>query len=263
MPFANNQGIRVHYEVEGKGPPIAFGHGFSGSLHNWRETGYVQALRSDFQLILIDARGHGESDKPHDRAEYSLSRMARDIVAVLDSLGIQKAHYWGYSMGGAIGYALAKQDGARFDSIILGGAQPYRSTRPRAAAPADDFAKRIAALTEGGMAAYIALTEAQTGPLPPARKARLLASDPLALAAVMQAPRDTPPLDDVPPTMTMPCLLYAGDADPVYASVQRCAQAMPNAVFFGLPGLNHMETSRRSDLVLPHVRPFLAKASHP
>jgi pimeloyl-ACP methyl ester carboxylesterase len=61
--------------------------------------GYVEALRPDYQLILVDARGHGASDKPHEPAAYALSLRVSDIVAVLDALHLSTAHFWGYSMG--------------------------------------------------------------------------------------------------------------------------------------------------------------------
>ena len=59
-------------------------HGFSESVVDWYEAGYVDALRSDYRLILIDARGHGASDKPHDPGAYELERRVADVVAVLD-----------------------------------------------------------------------------------------------------------------------------------------------------------------------------------
>ena len=63
MPYAKNQGVNIHYEVEGSGPPIVLQHSFTSSLNRWRECGYVDALSADFKLILIDARGHGKSGK--------------------------------------------------------------------------------------------------------------------------------------------------------------------------------------------------------
>ncbi len=68
MPYADNQGIRIHYRVEGEGPPLVLQHGFSQGMQRWYRAGYVNALKHDYQLILIDARGHGSSDKPHDSA---------------------------------------------------------------------------------------------------------------------------------------------------------------------------------------------------
>ena len=55
MPYADNGGARIHYQVEGEGPPLVLQHGFSESVVDWYEAGYVDALRSDYRLILIDA----------------------------------------------------------------------------------------------------------------------------------------------------------------------------------------------------------------
>jgi pimeloyl-ACP methyl ester carboxylesterase len=64
VPYARNAGS--HYEVTGAGPPLVLQHGFMCSLDEWDELGYVAALSAQYRLILIDARGHGSSDKPHD-----------------------------------------------------------------------------------------------------------------------------------------------------------------------------------------------------
>jgi pimeloyl-ACP methyl ester carboxylesterase len=83
-------------------------HGFSESVVDWYEAGYVDALRSDYRLILIDARGHGASDKPHDADAYGLDRRVGDVVAVPDALEIAKAAFWGYSVGGWIEFGMSK-----------------------------------------------------------------------------------------------------------------------------------------------------------
>ena len=70
MPYVSNQGVRIYYEIEGSGPPIVLAHGISGSLEDWREVGWVESLRDRYRLILVDARGHGRSDKPHDPGAY-------------------------------------------------------------------------------------------------------------------------------------------------------------------------------------------------
>ena len=70
MPYVNSQGLRIHYQVEGDGPPLVLQHGFSDSLESWYDFGYVDALKPDYTLILVDARGHGQSGKPHDPDAY-------------------------------------------------------------------------------------------------------------------------------------------------------------------------------------------------
>ena len=130
MPYVSNQGVRIHYHVEGHGPTLVLQHGQSDNLRAWYDAGYVDTLRDEYQLVLVDARGHGASDKPHDPEAYNIARNAEDIVAVLDALGIEKAHFWGHSMGGRIGFGIAKYTPERFHSLIIGSMSPYK--RPKA-----------------------------------------------------------------------------------------------------------------------------------
>jgi pimeloyl-ACP methyl ester carboxylesterase len=103
MPYVPSHGVRIHYQIVGNGPPLLLQHGFTDSLESWYEFGYVPALRPQYRLILLDARGHGRSEKPHEAPAYELQLFVADILAVLDHLRIAKAHYWGYSMGAASG----------------------------------------------------------------------------------------------------------------------------------------------------------------
>src|SRR5437763_14786365 len=79
MPYADNGNIRIHYQVEGEGPALVLQHGFTESVTDWYEAGYVEALRRDYRLILIDARGHGASDKPRDPDAYVLTEGWRTL----------------------------------------------------------------------------------------------------------------------------------------------------------------------------------------
>ncbi len=114
---------------------------------------------------------------------------------------------------------------------------------------------------ERGMGAYVAITEQTSGPLLPEMRARLLANDPGALSALASAQAATPSLKGVVLNTAMPCLLFTGEADPFYAGAKEAVNHMPNASFFSLPGLNHVQALTGSDLVLPHVKEFLAEVS--
>jgi pimeloyl-ACP methyl ester carboxylesterase len=248
MPYANHRGVHIHYQVEGDGPPVVLQHGSTARIERWYQHGYVEALKPHYQLILVDARGHGASDKPHDRAAYALSYRVGDIVAVLDDLGIQRAHYHGYSMGGWIGFGIAKHAADRVHSLILGGAHPY-------AERAEPFHHVDGTDPE----AFITALEQFVGMrFTPEIKAQMMENDLQALAAAMH---DRESLVEVLPTMTMPCLLFVGEADPRFPKVQECVQSMPHAKFVSLPDLNHTQAHMRSDLVLPHMMPFLQQVS--
>jgi len=247
MPYATNEGIRIHYEVDGDGPPLVLQHGFTGKVKNWELAGYVDALKSHFRLIRVDARGHGESDKPHETAAYTLSAHANDVVAVLDALDLRTAHFWGYSMGGWIGFGMAKYAPHRVAALVIGGSHPYgrtlRASRPDGSDPQAFIQDLFGRL---GVQALDAL--------PSNRRAELLANDFLALAAAQQ---DRPSLQDILPTMHMPCCLYVGAADGMLKQVEACVKQIPNATFVSFPRFDHADAFYRSDVVLPPILHFL------
>jgi pimeloyl-ACP methyl ester carboxylesterase len=211
--------------------------------------GYRDVLRRHYQLILIDARGHGASDKPHEPAAYALPLRVADVTAVLDALSIPHAHYFGYSMGGWIGFGLAKYAPERARTLILGGAHPY----------AEPMQARQTIMTQG-LDTFLAASERFLGRhMTPTLRARLMMTNLDALRAQTQ---DRSSIADVLPTMTMPCLLFAGETEPRLPSVQRCLQHMPNVTFFVVPGCDHMGAWAASDVVLPQVTTFLAQYHH-
>ena len=247
MPSAKHQGVQIHYHVEGQGTPLVLQHGFADSLESWYELGYVPALGEDYQLILVDARGHGASDKPHDPDAYGLHRRVGDIVAVLDALHLTTAHFWGYSMGGWIGFGMAAYAPERVQALIIGGQHPYART-PEA------MRQLIQRGIAQGPEAFVAGMEETFGALDEPYKARLLTAD---LEAFLAMTQDRPSLEAALPTMPMPCCLYVGEQDPVYPAVKACRQQIPQVTFVSLPGLTHAQAFIRSDLVLPEVIKFL------
>jgi len=248
MPYADNKGIQIHYRTEGEGPPLVLHHWSLATLESWYDYGYVSALENDYRLILLDARGHGASDKPHEPEAYTLRKRVEDIVVVLDDLGIATSHFFGYSMGGWIGFGSARYASGRFQSLIIGGSAPY-------ARKMDDMRQLVRYGIENGPEAFVARWERENGALSSERKERMLAYDYRALLA---AAEDRESLEAVLPTMTMPCLLYAGEMDE-YRVITGYAKQIANATFFTLPGLDHVGAIRRSDDVLPHVKRFLAE----
>lgn len=262
MPFVNNNGVRIHYEVEGSGTPLVLQHGITRNIERWRLYGYTGELGKDYQLILVDARGHGESDKPHDTAAYRPELMAGDIIAVMDELGVKKAHYYGYSMGAAIGYkGIARYALPRFYSLVLGGFGPYAAFTEAEKKSLQSYIDKFKMAAENGMEAYLAYLVKRDGPLPPGERERQMANDPKSLLAVASALFSWPPAGDILKNIKIPCLCYAGEADAFYPNAKKGAENLPDATFFSLPGLAHSETLARSDLVLPHVKKFLAEVS--
>lgn len=249
MPYAINQGVRINYEIEGEGPPLVLVHGITGSLKWWYQCGYVEVLQEHYRLVLIDARGHGKSDKPHEHAAYAWPTGVMDVLAALDALRIPRAIYWGYSMGAGFGFGALAMAPERIAALVAGGAT----------AEAFDM-DRLRQFDGSDPEAWVAGFESfQKAPFAPEYRAALLRRDTRAFAAA--AAQDRPSLITQMSKVRAPCLLYVGDQDFVFASAQATARQIPNATFEILPGLSHPTAFVRSDLVLPRVLPFLESAA--
>lgn len=260
MPYGNNEGVSIYYEVEGEGPPLVLEHGLLATLEVWRLAGYVEALSDDYQLILVDARGHGNSDKPHDPEAYRLDLMAADIVAVLDDLKLSKAHYLGFSMGGLIGWGLAKYAPERFHSLLIQGSGLIDN---RSVDFINSLRNRFS--QEGMDGALEWLSEIFGEGWTPELKTMFQSNDLDAIITLMEGKIFRPVVPDPGnwlPTVTLPSLLIAGEASGnEYSDMQECAKSMPNATFVSLPELDHIESNLRLDLVLPHIIKFLSEVS--
>src|SRR5437764_3063286 len=109
MPTFDSTGVSIRYEVHGEGRPIVLVHGFASSFErNWNNTGWVQFLTGHgYQVIGLDVRGHGSSEKLYRPEAYTTEQMSGDLLLLLDHLSIAQADLMGYSMGGGIVLRLA------------------------------------------------------------------------------------------------------------------------------------------------------------
>jgi len=265
MPYVSNQGIRIYYEVEGSGPPLVLAHGISGSLEDWREVGWVEALRDRYQLILVDARGHGRSDKPHHPDAYREIHQATDHLAVMDAIGVEKAHFLGFSMGGIMCLGVGIHAPERCLSLMMGGTQPYaRDERPAGTGlprptpmggmpdgdnPIDQL------LAQGGdawVAFYAANFEVSAG-----MKKRLMQNDFEAVRARFEALHEKRSSPHYLDPVQMPCLIYVGEEESAYSGAKQLAERLPDARFIVFPGFNHFEMLTAVDVVLPEIQRFL------
>jgi 3-oxoadipate enol-lactonase len=118
MAYArSSDGIRLHYEVLGRSnaTPILMIQGLGADKHGWDMQRYYLALR--YRVIALDNRGAGRSDKPF--GHYTLEQMADDAIAVLDHVGVDRAHVVGASMGGAISQIVGLKYPERVISLTL------------------------------------------------------------------------------------------------------------------------------------------------
>jgi pimeloyl-ACP methyl ester carboxylesterase len=230
MPSFHNGAVEIAYLDEGEGDPIVLVHGFASSKNvNWVYPTWVSDLRKDGRrVIALDNRGHGESSKLYDPAQYSIPAMADDSVALMDHLGIARADLMGYSLGARIAAWLGLKQPARLRSAILGGIG-------------------IAMIDGGGPGENVAM--ALEAPSledvidPVGRTFRAFAdqtrSDRLALAACLRGSRGLMTREEAA-AISVPVLIAVGSADEVAGSAEALGKIIPGSEVLDIPNRDHM-----------------------
>src|SRR5476651_1507965 len=123
MPSFHNGDVEIAYLDEGEGDPILLVHGFASTKNvNWVYPAWVSELKKNGRrVIALDNRGHGDSAKLYDPAQYEVETMAGDVTALMDHLGLERADVMGYSLGSRMTAVLALRQPQRLRSAILGG----------------------------------------------------------------------------------------------------------------------------------------------
>src|SRR5436190_4172352 len=116
MAYAIVNGIRVHYDVSGDGPPVLLISGLGSPAIGWALQ--VKALAAHFRVVTFDNRGVGESDLPADPV-YTTAQLADDAATLLRQLEIDRAHVLGASMGGTVAQELALRHPKLVRSLVL------------------------------------------------------------------------------------------------------------------------------------------------
>ncbi len=231
MPSFHNGAVEIAYLDEGEGDPIILIHGFASSKNvNWVYPTWVSELRKNGRrVIALDNRGHGDSAKLYDPAQYSIPIMAGDVLALMDHLGIPQADMMGYSMGGRMTAWLGLNEPQRLRSAILGGIG-------------------IGGLIEGtGPGETVA--EALEAPSlddvtdPVGRTFRAFAdqtrSDRRALAACLRGTRGLMTREQAA-RIGVPVLIAVGTTDDVAGSAQALGDIIPGSEVLDIPNRDHM-----------------------
>jgi pimeloyl-ACP methyl ester carboxylesterase len=218
-----DDGVQLHVEEAGDGPPVLFVHEFAGDHRSWEPQ--IRALSRRYRCIVYSARGYPPSDVPQDEAVYSQARAVADIVAVLDGLDVERAHVVGLSMGGFATLHLGLRHPQRARSLVVSGvgygAQPEKQQAFRAESNviADAFAAEGAAEVAKRYAVGPARVQLQNkDPRGWAEfAARLAEHDSVGSALTMRGVQAARPslydLTEELRALEVPTLLIAGDED--------------------------------------------------
>ncbi len=218
--FASFDGRKIYFEVAGKGSPVVLIHGFIVNGASWKRVPlYNDLLKAGYQVITMDLRGNGQSDKPHEAAAYANDAEAKDVIGLLDHLHVKSYQVVGYSRGSIITARLLLLD-KRIRSAVMGGM-------------GDGF-------TDPQWPRRILFYRALSGE--PVKELESMVNyvksnpslDQQALALLQkEQPSVTP---DLLATIRIPVLLIDGDNDPDNGSPQNLAKMFPNAQLKIIPG---------------------------
>ncbi len=243
--FITGDGVRLAYRVDGAAdkPVLVLSNSIATDLGMWDRQ--VPELAEHFHVVRYDMRGHGESGVP--AGAYSLDRLGRDVLELLDSLGIERAHFLGLSLGGFVGQWLGIHAPERIDRLILSNTASYLG-------PAARWDEAINAVLEAeGMQETaerflrnwfpIRLLEEGSAVVEPFRTT-LLATDRQGLAGSYAVVRDTDMRRTIA-LITSPTLIIAGEHDPVttVSHSESMAKTIPGARLRIIPAahMTHIE----------------------
>jgi 3-oxoadipate enol-lactonase len=254
--YVTENGLELNYQLDGQGPAVLLLHPVGLDLTWWEPQ--VEALRSEFQVLRMDFRGHGKSAIA--LPPYTLAQFAADARALLGTLHIGPAHVIGLSLGGMVAQVLALEYPTEVRSLVLSNTL---CTLPAEAREA--MRVRGEAAEQGGMAAVIEPTIERwftrgflDSPLVARCRQHLLAHDVGAWASTWRAIAD---LDTLPRLgeIHVPTLVTTGDADvstPV-AAAQLIANRIPGAVLKVIAGAPHMAPYEKPEVFNPLLVEFL------
>lgn len=260
--ITTGDGCRLGYRFDGADhhPVLVLSNSIGTTLHMW--DGQIEDLTRHFRVLRYDLRGHGKSDAPS--GAYSMDRLGRDVIELLDALGIERAHFLGLSLGGFVGQWLGIHAPERIDQLIL-------SNTSACLGPVSEFDARINALqtapdmpavAEGFLGNWFPATMVDTKhPAVDSFRDMLLSMSPQGLAGSYAAVRD----NDMRRTIALiarPTLVIAGTDDTVTlpSHGEHIASTVAGARLVMMPGV-HFPNVEHPQLYSRTVLDFLLEAN--
>ena len=229
MPFVRTDDrVRLYYEEHGRrGTPLVLANGIGCNADMWDVN--RDGLAAHHRLVLWEPRGHARSDSPEDPARYSFQRWALDLKAVLDRLGIRRAHVGGLSLGAGIATRFALRFPSRVRSLVVTNSSSaaglplsVENLVMRARSIEITLTKGMDAMAEFAMAANPNLSERLA--IEPSAKAEFYEEyrrlSPIGYANSLRALLAMDHITDQLPRLRLPVLLIGGDRDPSLAPMK-------------------------------------------
>ncbi|HEX8992232.1 MAG TPA: alpha/beta hydrolase [Anaerolineales bacterium] len=237
MQRINIDGINLAYVRRGRGMPLVLIHGYPLDHSIWDDL--APLLEGDFELIIPDLRGFGQSDVME--ADDSMLDYARDIAGVLTRLRIQKAFLAGHSMGGYVAMAFAREYEERVSGLAMVASQTAADTQERKEGRRAT-ARQVLQEGVGVVVDAMAPKLSADGRVQQFVRALIPMQPPLGIAAALTAMADRPDSSEIFAGFPFPVTVVHGDADALIP-VERAREmkaALPSAHYVELHGVGHM-----------------------
>src|SRR3954470_10316224 len=251
MPKINRDGVNIHYEVHGDGPPPLLTHGYSSTSGMWQ--GQIAALSKHHQLVLWDMRGHGQSDYPGDPAAYSEALTVADMAALLDAVGADKAIVGGLSLGGYMSLAFYRSHPERVRALLIIDTGPgFKKDDAREAwnKRAHDTGDRFDREGLSGLSS---------------ERLTVTHRDALGLARAaygMLLQRDARVIESLPHIKVPSLVVVGADDAPFLAASDYMAAKIPGAEKMVIPAAGHVVNIDQPQAFAGALLPFLDKLPH-
>lgn len=253
MPEVIRAGVRLHYADVGSGPAVFFHTGGGGDGTMWHSAGYLDALPGRRHL-LYDHRGHGRSDQPVGLEAHRFDEYIADVIAVMDSAGVDRAAMIGYSDGARLIYGLAARHPERVAAVVgIGGVAHPDDT--------DDWRRPLAAeVREIGVRAYVErMSASETEPAPHWLIDNLASTPTEMFALELEGWADAPNDSEHFRRIEAPTLIVCGESENTDGAAELAVAALANGTAFVAPGFGHLQAFWRTDVTARIISDFLGQ----
>ena len=236
MEVVSPDGTSIRYEVYGDGPTVLLAHGSLMEGASWVEAGYIERL-AGFRCVVLDCRGYGASDKPHDPVAYATERYAEDIIAVADAVGADRFGLAAFSLGTGGGWLAARDHPDRIAAYVaIGGWHPNLYSFD----PDVMERTRIQPMRDMGVEGFVEFMKVEEGPLPEWWAQQVLACDPEAYIAQRYAAVGWTRL--APSSVKVPTSLVSGETEDRDRDSLLVAGSLDSADALIVEGRGHCQT---------------------
>jgi pimeloyl-ACP methyl ester carboxylesterase len=249
MPTIDRDGVKIYYEVHGRGPALLLTHGYSSTSAMWE--GQIEALSRHHKLVLWDMRGHGQSDYPSDLAAYSEALTVADMAALLDAVGAKTAIVGGLSLGGYMSLAFHRAHPDRVRALLIIDTGPgfkkddaREVWNKRAHETGDRFEREGLAVLKSGSRERSTVSHRDASGL--ARAAR-----------GMLTQRDARVIESLPDIKVPSLVVVGADDTPFLAAADYMAAKIPGATKVVIPAAGHAVNIDQPRAFIDAVLPFL------